>query len=109
MATSSSIAQAETVERYSTSYVWTISTVAALGGLLFGYDWVVIGGARPFYESYFQLTSAELVGWANSCALIGCFLGSIISGGASDRFGRRKLLLLSAVLFALSSVLTGWA
>lgn len=109
MATSSRIAQGETAERYSTSYVWTISSVAALGGLLFGYDWVVIGGARPFYESYFQLTSAELVGWANSCALIGCFLGSIISGCVSDRFGRRKLLLLSAVLFALSSVLTGWA
>lgn len=51
-----------------------ISSVAALGGLLFGYDWVVIGGAKPFYESYFQLTSAEFVGWANSCALIGCFL-----------------------------------
>ncbi|MBZ5654461.1 MAG: sugar porter family MFS transporter [Acidobacteriia bacterium] len=86
-----------------------ISCVAALGGLLFGYDWVVIGGAKPFYESYFQLNSAELVGWANSCALIGCFLGSIISGGMSDRFGRKKLLLLSAVLFALSSILTGWA
>jgi MFS transporter, SP family, xylose:H+ symportor len=86
-----------------------ISSVAALGGLLFGYDWVVIGGAKPFYESYFQLSSAELVGWANSCALIGCFLGSIISGWMSDRFGRKKLLLLSAVLFALSSLLTGWA
>jgi SP family xylose:H+ symportor-like MFS transporter len=86
-----------------------ISSVAALGGLLFGYDWVVIGGAKPFYESYFQLNSAKLVGWANSCALIGCFLGSIISGWMSDRFGRKKLLLLSAVLFALSSILTGWA
>jgi sugar porter (SP) family MFS transporter len=80
-----------------------------LGGLLFGYDWVVIGGAKPFYESYFQLNSAAQVGWANSCALIGCLGGSIISGWTSDRFGRKKLLLLSAVLFALSSVLTGWA
>jgi MFS transporter, SP family, xylose:H+ symportor len=80
-----------------------------LGGLLFGYDWVVIGGAKPFYESYFQLNSAAQVGWANSCALIGCLVGSIISGWTSDRFGRKRLLLLSAVLFALSSVLTGWA
>jgi MFS transporter, SP family, xylose:H+ symportor len=80
-----------------------------LGGLLFGYDWVVIGGAKPFYESYFQLNSAAQVGWANSCALIGCLVGSIISGWTSDRFGRKKLLLVSAVLFALSSVLTGWA
>ena len=80
-----------------------------MGGLLFGYDWVVIGGAKPFYESYFQLNSAAQVGWANSCALIGCLFGSIVSGWTSDRFGRKKLLLLSAVLFALSSVLTGWA
>ncbi len=80
-----------------------------MGGLLFGYDWVVIGGAKPFYESYFQLNSAAQVGWANSCALIGCLVGSIISGWTSDRFGRKKLLLLSAVLFALSSILTGWA
>jgi len=70
---------------------------------------VVIGGAKPFYESYFRLNSAEQIGWANSCALIGCLVGSIVSGWTSDRFGRKKLLLLSAVLFALSSVLTGSA
>jgi MFS transporter, SP family, xylose:H+ symportor len=94
---------------YNTSYVWTISLVAALGGLLFGYDWVVIGGAKPFYEKFFQLGSEELIGWANSCALIGCLVGSVISGAMSDRFGRKKLLILAAVLFAVSSVLTGWA
>jgi SP family xylose:H+ symportor-like MFS transporter len=94
---------------YNTGYVWTISLVAALGGLLFGYDWVVIGGAKPFYEKFFQLGSEELIGWANSCALIGCLAGSVISGAMSDRFGRKKLLILSAVLFAVSSVLTGWA
>ena len=55
---------------YRAPYVWMISTVAALGGLLFGYDFVVIGGAKPFYESYFQLHSEQLVGWANSCALL---------------------------------------
>lgn len=90
-------------------YVWVISTAAALGGLLFGYDWVVIGGAKPFYETYFRLNSQELIGWANSCALIGCLIGSIVSGVVSDRFGRKKLLIVSALLFALSSVLTGWA
>ena len=52
-----------------TAYVWGIAVVAALGGLLFGYDWVVIGGARQFYEIYFRLASPGLVGWANSCAL----------------------------------------
>ena len=95
--------------RYNTAYVWTISAVAALGGLLFGYDWVVIGGAKPFYEKFFRLGSEELIGWANSCALIGCLAGSVVSGAMSDRFGRKKLLVLTAVLFAVSSVFTGWA
>jgi MFS transporter, SP family, xylose:H+ symportor len=90
-------------------YLWTIAFIAALGGLLFGYDWVVIGGAKPFYEVYFHLTSEAWIGWANSCALLGCFVGSLIAGPASDRFGRQKLLVSSALLFALSSVLTGWA
>ena len=94
---------------YNARYVWMISAVAALGGLLFGYDFVVIGGAKPFYERCFQLNSEHLVGWANSCALLGCLLGSIAAGGLSERLGRKKLLILSAFLFATSSVLTGWA
>jgi sugar porter (SP) family MFS transporter len=94
---------------YNARYVWTICAVAALGGLLFGYDFVVIGGAKPFYERCFQLNGGRLVGWANSCALLGCLLGSIAAGGLSERLGRKKLLILSAFLFAVSSVLTGWA
>ena len=90
-------------------YVWLVCLVAAMGGLLFGYDWVVIGGAKPFFEKYFQLNSEALSGWANSCALLGCLLGSLFAGVLSDMFGRKKLLLLSALLFALSSILTGWA
>jgi sugar porter (SP) family MFS transporter len=90
-------------------YIWSIALVAALGGLLFGYDWVVIGGARQFYEVYFHLTSPALVGWANSCALVGCLLGSLAAGTLVDRYGRRRILLAAAVLFAVSSVLTGWA
>lgn len=80
-----------------------------MGGLLFGYDWVVIGGAKPFFEKFFQLSSGATAGWANSCALLGCLLGSLISGALSDKFGRKKLLILSAILFAVSSLLTGWA
>ncbi len=90
-------------------YIWGISLSAALGGLLFGYDWVVIGGARQFYEVYFHLTSVSLIGWANSCALVGCLLGSLASGTLADRYGRRRMLLTAAVIFAVSSVLTGWA
>jgi SP family xylose:H+ symportor-like MFS transporter len=97
------------VQAQATPYVWGIAIAAALGGLLFGYDWVVIGGAREFYEIYFHLTSPVLVGWANSCALLGCLLGSVAAGSLADRFGRRRILLLSAVLFAVSSVFTGAA
>ena len=95
--------------QYNMGYVWLICLVAAMGGLLFGYDWVVIGGAKPFFEKYFQLNSEALSGWANSCALLGCLLGSLFAGVLSDILGRKKLLLLSALLFALSSILTGWA
>ncbi len=64
--------------RYNMRYVWSVSLVAALGGLLFGYDWVVIGGAKPFFERYFQLNDASAKGWANSCALIGCVAGFLL-------------------------------
>jgi SP family xylose:H+ symportor-like MFS transporter len=96
-------------QNFNARYVWLLATVAALGGLLFGYDWVVIGGAKPFYEKFFRLASENLIGWANSCALLGCLIGSLTAGAASDRFGRKKLLVSAAVLFAVSSVLTGWA
>jgi SP family xylose:H+ symportor-like MFS transporter len=99
----------EAVGHHNRGYVWIISSVAALGGLLFGYDWVVIGGARPFYEPYFNLTSEILIGWATSCALVGCFLGSMVCGALSDTLGRKKLLILSATLFTVSSLNTGWA
>jgi sugar porter (SP) family MFS transporter len=90
-------------------FVWMVSIVAALGGLLFGYDWVVIGGAKPFFEPYFQLETEAERGWANSCALLGCLIGALFTGGLSDRFGRKRLMLVAALLFAVSSVLTGWA
>ncbi|MGH7980425.1 MAG: MFS transporter, partial [Limisphaerales bacterium] len=89
---------------YNLGYIWLISIVAALGGLLFGYDWVVIGGAKEFFESYFRITSAGLSGWANSCALVGCLIGALVAGGLSDKFGRKKLLIASAFLFAITSI-----
>ena len=90
-------------------YVWFISVVAALGGLLFGYDWVVIGGAKPFYEVYFHLDQPSLQGWAMSCALIGCLFGSLFSGILSERFGRKPALIAAALTFTLSSLGTGYA
>jgi SP family arabinose:H+ symporter-like MFS transporter len=94
---------------YNRSFVWSVCLVAALGGLLFGYDWVVISGADIFYEKFFGLATSAEVGWAKSCALVGCLLGAVMSGMLSDRFGRKRLLILSAFLFTVSSFGTGLA
>src|SRR5471030_2949976 len=91
------------------AYVWSIALVAAMGGLLFGYDWVVIGGAKPFFERFFNLADATSKGWANSCALIGCLFGALAAGALSDKFGRKRLLVLSAALFAVTSIGNGLA
>jgi sugar porter (SP) family MFS transporter len=109
MTISPGIEAVELRARYNYSYIWTISVVAALGGLLFGYDWVVIGGAKPFFERHFQLTSEFARGWANSCALIGCLVGALIAGALSDKFGRKHLLIFSAFLFTITSIGNGLA
>ncbi len=81
-----------------------------MGGLLFGYDWVVIGGAKPFYERFFDIAnSPHMQGWAMSSALIGCLAGAMTSGILSDRFGRKKPLILSAGLFTVAAIGTGAA
>ena len=91
-------------------FLISISLISAMGGLLFGYDWVVIGGAKPFYEPFFGITNNPgLQGWAMSCALAGCLSGAVLSGWLSDRFGRKRLLILSAALFVIASLGTGGA
>jgi len=94
---------------FNNAYIFAISLSAALGGLLFGYDWVVIGGAELFYEKYFHLTSAVQVGWAMSSALIGALFGALFGGALSDKFGRKPLLIASALLFVVTSIGTGMA
>src|ERR1051326_1168573 len=83
--------------QYSFFFIWRLALIAAMGGLLFGYDWVVIGGAKPFYERYFGLTNSFEIGWAMGCALLGCIAGALVSGALSDRFGRKRLLMLSGL------------
>lgn len=95
--------------QYNMKYIWMISLVAAMGGLLFGYDWVVIGGAKPFYEPFFQLVGEDkawLAGWAMSSALAGCLGGALLSGVITDRIGRKKVLIGAAVMFTWSAIWT---
>ncbi len=94
---------------YNMKFIWVTTLVSAMGGLLFGYDWVVIGGAKPFYETFFNLTTPTQIGWAVSSALIGCLVGALMSGALSDRFGRKKLLILAGALFTITGILTGLA
>jgi sugar porter (SP) family MFS transporter len=92
----------------NTKYVLFLAVVSAMGGLLFGYDWVVIGGAKPFYERYFDITSSPTFqGFAMSSALFGCLIGAAISGNITDKYGRKLPLLFSAFLFVFTSLGTG--
>lgn len=89
-------------------YLTVICLVAATGGLLFGFDTAVISGTVGFFKAEFGL-SAAMTGWTASSALIGCMLGAAVAGMLSDRFGRKKVLLLSAVFFTVSAVGCGLA
>jgi len=89
--------------RANLSYLIPICLVATLGGLLFGYDTGVISGAIEFLTARFDLDAA-MKGWASGCVLIGCATGVLIVGPLSDRFGRKKALLLAAVLFLTSAI-----
>src|SRR5690606_26501061 len=87
----------------SITYVVLLSLVAALGGVLFGYDTAVVSGAIGFLQERFELDSMSK-GFAASSALLGCILGAAVAGSLSDHLGRRRLLLLSAVLFTVSAI-----
>ncbi|WP_304516867.1 sugar porter family MFS transporter [Cecembia rubra] len=95
--------------KYNQRYIWLISLTAALGGFLFGYDWVVIGGAKPFYEPYFNITLPSQQGWGTSSALVGCMIGAALCIWVSDKFGRKRLLIFAGLLFSVSALGTAWS
>lgn len=96
------------MKTYNKRFVYFICLVSAMGGLLFGYDWVVIGGAKPFYELYFDIAdNPSMQGLAMSIALLGCLVGAMVSGMMADRYGRKPLLLVSALIFFFSAYATG--
>ena len=96
------------MQTYSKRFLYFICAVSAMGGLLFGYDWVVIGGAKPFYELFFGISHSPLMqGVAMTTALVGCLIGAMVGGVAADMYGRKPLLMTSAVLFTVSAITTG--
>ncbi|TXD81972.1 sugar porter family MFS transporter [Subsaximicrobium wynnwilliamsii] len=84
------------------TFLLLITSVSALGGLLFGYDTGVINGAQFYLSKYFELDAA-MKGWVVSSALVGCFVGAIVAGPLSIKIGRKYSLILSAILFSISA------
>lgn len=82
-----------------------VALVAVCGGFLFGYDTAVINGANQYLKAYFELTPFQ-EGLAGASAILGCIPGAMFAGFLSDRFGRRKVLFLCAILYALSGLLS---
>jgi len=87
----------------SSFYLYLVCLVAALGGFLFGFDTAVISGTISLVKNDFAL-SAVSEGWFVSCALLGCIIGVSFSGRLSDQYGRKIVLILSAVLFLASAI-----
>ena len=84
-------------------YIIWISSVAALGGLLFGYDTAVVSGAVEYLQKHFELSDLQL-GWVVSSALFGCIAGAGIAGWMGDKFGRKRAMMICGLLFLVSTV-----
>lgn len=95
-------------KRSSNLFILKVSVVAAIGGLLFGYDTAVIAGVIGYLQIKFNLSPA-MVGWAASSAIWGCIVGAMFTGYISDKIGRKKALFITAILFLISSIAAAMA
>jgi SP family xylose:H+ symportor-like MFS transporter len=93
---------------YNKSFVVRIAGIAAIGGFLFGFDTGVIGGTQLYFTEYFDLTPAQQ-GWAVGSALYGCLLGALVAGYLTKAISRKYTLILSAILFCVSALGSGFA
>ena len=93
------------MEKKNSLYLYLVSTTAATGGLLFGFDTGVISGAITFVSEHFEL-GPHLEGFTVSNLIIGCIIGALIAGSISDKWGRKPLLIISAFLFIISASLS---
>jgi SP family arabinose:H+ symporter-like MFS transporter len=98
----------QTEVKSSTIYLYLVCLVAALGGFLFGFDTAVISGTVSLVKHDFALNAVS-EGWFVSCALLGCIVGVAFSGKLSDKYGRKIVLILSAVLFLASALGCMWS
>ena len=90
-------------QKQSLGYVIFMAVVAAIGGILFGYDTAVISGTTAIVKNQFQLTDM-MEGWYVGCALIGSICGVLVAGSLSDYLGRKLTMLISAALFSISAI-----
>ena len=90
-------------KKVNMGYVVFLSVVAAIGGILFGYDTAVISGTTEIVKAQFGL-STGMEGWYVGCALIGSIAGVLVAGMMSDFLGRKKTMLIAAVMFSVSAI-----
>ncbi|GAP72676.1 arabinose-proton symporter [Candidatus Symbiothrix dinenymphae] len=95
-------------ETYQPGLIYVISIIAAMGGLLFGFDTGVISGAIPFFQKDFRIDDG-FVEIITSAGLVGAILGALFSGKLTDRIGRRKIILIAAVIFIVGALGSGIA
>jgi sugar porter (SP) family MFS transporter len=89
---------------YNYGYIWLLTIAASMGGFLFGYDWVVVGGAKSFYEPFFGIENNPIQqGWGTSSALIGCMIGALFCFLTTERWGRKWLIAASGIIFIISA------